>query len=1144
MMATRLERTSMTLSSEIQTLIQALEALPIAALITDRAGTVRWANASLLQITGYSMAEVVGGKPCMLDPEDMALRLGGALQRVVSGGESWKGESGGIMKGGESCQLDLTISPLRSGLGEVAGGLWTLQCISVARSAAQAAAEKAIRASEARYRAVFEASRDALFLADAQTGMLVDANPAAQRMIGRTLEEIRALHQTQLHPPEDAVRTRASFARDRSEPMIALQTVAGPDGKRVPVEIAASRMFDSAGRELVLGAFRDITERKLAEAALRDSEARFAAFMKNLPLAAFIKDEEGRYLFANLFVQNLLGRQDVAGKTPEDLFGPEDGRRIAEDDRKALLFGPLKLGEAITDRHGAVREFETIKFPLPLEGGRVLLAGVASEITVRKRAEAALRESEERHRTILETAMDGYWLVDAAGRLVEVNETYCRMSGYTARELLAMSIPELEAVETAVETASRISKLTALGEDRFESRHRRKDGSVFDVEVSVQYRLGDGGRMVAFLRDITGRKQSEAALRESEKRFDELARQSRTIVWEVDLEGLYTYVSPVAEAVWGYTPDEIVGRLHYYDLHPETGRDEFRRAAREVMIQKGSFHDLENPVETKDGRLSWVSTCGIPLLNADGSLRGYCGSDTDITERKRAEATLRDSEALYRSVLSASPDAIAITDLNGRLLLVSPVALQLAGCRNEDELLGRTVLEFVAPEDRERASSAITLMFQGVMSGAGEYLGRSVDGNAVVVEASGEFIRDAAGQPTGMIFVIRDITQRKLLEAKLNQTNKMEAIGRLAGGIAHDFNNLLTVINGYAQMLLSGESTGDEFISHLGEILKSGERAAGLTRQLLAFSRQQVLEPRNLDLNQVVREMRSLLQRLVGADVEVRIALNAADAGVHADPHQLEQVVMNLTVNARDAMPAGGTLRIETEIVHLDEGSLPGHPPEIPAGWYVTLLVSDTGVGMDEETQRMIFEPFFTTKEVGKGTGLGLSMVQGIVAQSGGHIHVHSVPGEGTTFRIYLPALPVEPVRPAEAEAEAVPGGLETVLVVEDQPEVRYFIVAVLKAQGYHVLQASDGEEALSMCSDQNSRLDLVLTDIVMPNIGGQMLAGQLEKLRPGIRLLFMSGFTEDVVALKDGAGGKLNFIQKPFTPKQLAAKVRMVLGQ
>lgn len=230
--------------------------------------------------------------------------------------------------------------------------------------------------------------------------------------------------------------------------------------------------------------------------------------------------------------------------------------------------------------------------------------------------------------------------------------------------------------------------------------------------------------------------------------------------------------------------------------------------------------------------------------------------------------------------------------------------------------------------------------------------------------------------------------------------------------------------------------------------------------------------------------------------------------------------------------------------MHLDEGSLPGQLPEIPAGWYVTLLVSDTGEGMDEETQHMIFEPFFTTKEVGKETGLGLSMVQGIVAQSGGHIRVHSAPGEGTTFRIYLPALPVEPVRPAEAETETAPGGMETVLVVEDQPEVRCYIVAVLKAQGYHVFQASDGEEALSMCRDQNSRLDLVLTDIVTPNIGGQMLASRLVKIRPGIRLLFMSGFTEDVVALKAGSGGKLNFVQKPFTPKQLAAKVRMVLGQ
>jgi hypothetical protein len=379
-----------------------------------------------------------------------------------------------------------------------------------------------------------------------------------------------------------------------------------------------------------------------------------------------------------------------------------------------------------------------------------------------------------------------------------------------------------------------------------------------------------------------------------------------------------------------------------------------------------------------------------------------------------------------------------------------------------------------------------------------------------------------------------DITERKRTEeekekltAQLVQGQKMESIGRLAGGVAHDFNNLLTVINGYSQLLLAKLSAGDPLRAGLVEISKAGERAAGLTRQLLAFSRKQVLEPRVLDLNQVVEEMRSMLGRVVGEDVEVRVALHAEAGMVHADPHQLEQVLMNVVVNARDAMPGGGKLLIETARV----------------GRYVMLAVSDNGEGMDEPTRRQIFEPFFTTKGVGQGTGLGLSMVQGIVAQSGGYINVYSEPGQGTTFKIYLPA-------PAETAADAgrpaaLPalGGKETVLVVEDQAEVRAYAVAVLKAYGYRVIEAENAGVALLLCERDGERIDLVLTDVVMPNVSGRELAHRLEKLQPGIQVLFMSGYTDTVIAhngvLEEGA----EFIRKPFSPEQLAGKIRAVLG-
>jgi signal transduction histidine kinase len=413
--------------------------------------------------------------------------------------------------------------------------------------------------------------------------------------------------------------------------------------------------------------------------------------------------------------------------------------------------------------------------------------------------------------------------------------------------------------------------------------------------------------------------------------------------------------------------------------------------------------------------------------------------------------------------------------------------------------------------------------------------------------ARGRAARDGLGRVVRLYGTLQDVTEQKRaeeesakLQAQFHQAQKMESIGRLAGGVAHDFNNLLTVINGYSQMLLAKSRAGDPLRDSLEEIHTAGERAAELTGQLLAFSRKQVLEPRPLDINRVVEDMRPMLERLVGEDVEVRVALHAEAGTTYADPHQLGQVVMNLAVNSRDAMPHGGKLLIETACVERDESYARSHLEALP-GRFVTLAVSDTGVGIDEETKNRIFEPFFTTKEVGKGTGLGLSTVQGIVAQSGGHVEVYSEKGVGTTFKIYLPAL-------AEAAADtggpaAVPplGGKETILVVEDQAKVRKYAVAVLKEYGYRVIPAENAGEALLIC--EREHIDLLLTDVIMPNLSGPELAERLDKLQPGVTVLFMSGYTDDAIVqhgvLKEGA----TFIQKPFSPEELAGKVRAVLG-
>ena len=503
-------------------------------------------------------------------------------------------------------------------------------------------------------------------------------------------------------------------------------------------------------------------------------------------------------------------------------------------------------------------------------------------------------------------------------------------------------------------------------------------------------------------------------------------------------------------------------------------------------------------------------------------------------EQRGTQAALRASEERYRLISENTADVIWLMDIaTNRLTYISPSVRRLLGYTPE-EILAKRMVEVFTPESHQYVARTIaervTALEGGDESARTEtqrvdHVGR--DGSIVRTEVVTTLLSNPEGRVTEMLGVTRDITERLRSEAQLQQAQKIETIGRLAGGVAHDFNNLLTVINGYSQLLLRKLSATDPLRAPLAQIQEAGERGAGLTRQLLAFSRKQLLEPRVLDLNRAVEEMRPMLERLVGEDVEVRVALQAESPSVSADPHQLDQVLMNLVVNARDAMPAGGKLLIETAC----------------AERHVMLAVSDNGVGMDEATRQRCFEPFFTTKEVGKGTGLGLSMVQRIVAQSGGHIEVDSEPGQGTKIKIYLPALAEATAGAGRSPSEPEPGGTETVLVVEDRPEVRDYAVAVLQEYGYRVIPAEDAGEALLVCEREQGRIHLMLTDVVMPKVSGRELANGLRERWPGIKVLFMSGYTDSIAMPHGMEADGAEFLQKPFSPEALARKVRSVLA-
>jgi PAS domain S-box-containing protein len=515
----------------------------------------------------------------------------------------------------------------------------------------------------------------------------------------------------------------------------------------------------------------------------------------------------------------------------------------------------------------------------------------------------------------------------------------------------------------------------------------------------------------------------------------------------------------------------------------------------------------------------------------------------DITERRRSEAKLRRSEERFRALVQNSQDIISILEADGTTAYVSPSITRALGYHPE-ELVGTNAYERIHPDERAQlrevflataaASTADNRYEFRVLNAAGSWRNMETVANNLLNDP----------QVGGVVFNCRDVTDRKVLEQQLQQSQKMDAVGRLAGGVAHDFNNMLAVITGYSELLQIQLQPEDPAVKLLREIQKAGDRAAGLTQQLLVFSRQQVTEPKLLDLRQVVSNFDSMLRRLIGEDIEVTVAPGTGVCYVRADAGQLEQVILNLAVNARDAMPRGGRLTLEIQCVELDQ-EYARHHLDVKPGRYAMLAISDTGCGMDAETQAHIFEPFFTTKARGAGTGLGLATVYGIVKQNGGDIWIYSELGKGTTFKVYLPEVGGDPSAmhtPLATEKPAT--GSETILLAEDEPMVRQLVRAVLEQGGYRVLEAADGAEALRLAEAHPGPIHLLLTDVVMPGISGRELTERLAKQRPEVRVVYMSGYTDDAVVRHGVLHAGVAFIQKPFAPSALLRKVQEVLGQ
>jgi PAS domain S-box-containing protein len=766
----------------------------------------------------------------------------------------------------------------------------------------------------------------------------------------------------------------------------------------------------------------------------------------------------------------------------------------------------------------------------------------------RRPVNAALADSELRYRRLFETAKDGILILDAeTGIVVDVNPFLVNLLGYPYENFVGKAIWELGFFRDIVANQDNFEELQQKEYIRYEDKPlKTSDGRQVDVEFVSNVYLVDHKKVIQCnIRNITEHKRAEEALRASRQITEEIINAIPVRVFWKDKNLVYLGCNTAFAHDAGFTdPKNIIGKDDY-QMGWRDQAELYRADDRRVIESGCSKIFIEEPQTTPDGNTITLLTSKLPLRNSKGEISGVLGTYMDISEHKRATEALRESEERYRALYAESRDAIVMMSAEQAFLAGNPAAIKLFACQDEQDLVSRTTLSLSAEYQPDGMPSAAKILeMRNLALEKGSYFFEWTFHRADGVEFPATVLlsRVEIGSQQLLQATVRDDTEHLQLEAQFRQAQKMEAVGRLAGGVAHDFNNMLGVILGYTEMALEQADPAQRLFANLQEIQKAAERSASLTRQLLAFARKQTIAPKTLDLNDAVAEILKMLRQLIGEDIRL-VWLPGADLHpVRIDPSQVDQLLANLCLNARDAIAGVGNITLETGNITVNAGYCAVHVEAIP-GEYVFLAVSDDGQGMDKETLAHIFEPFFTTKEIGKGTGLGLATVYGIVKQNNGFVYAYSEPDMGTMFRIYLPQVAAEAAATAAADtAETPKGRKETILLVEDEDSLRTVYKLFLDDLGYNVLLAETPKEALELSARYPGDIHLLLTDVVMPGMNGRQLADRISAAKPNIKELFMSGYTADVMIERGVLEQNKAFISKPFTRDELARKVRSVL--
>jgi len=974
--------------------------------------------------------------------------------------------------------------------------------------------EEMMRKSEERYRLLFN-SNDAIlvheFHDDGSAEPIVEVNDITCKSLEYTREELLQMGIDEITPREARTVDPAMMQRLRAEGHLVYESIhLSKSGRKFPVEIS-NRLFELNGKPMNFSTIRDITERKHAELALKQEATRRRILFEEAKDGIVVLGQDLKVVEANQSFKNMLGY------SPEeihqlhvwdwDVFYPTEKLLREKWPEPPAARGTFESRHRRKD--GSVYDVEisqnSAQFP-----DEVQMYCICRDITQRKRLEESLEKERALLLTLINNLPDYFSVKDIDNRFLIADTAKAHVMG-------------LERAQDAVGKT--------------------------DLDF---YPPSEAGRYLADERTII--QVGTALINKEEESIDTVCRKLWTLTTKVplrdaqgrivaDLNLRPTYISPSVEKLSGYTVQEVMELSLAQVLTPESLQKVNLVFAEQMALEASGRGDpsrtflLELEEYCKDGSAKWVDLAGSFLRDSNLKATGILTVTRDITKRKQAEA----ARQLLASAVEQAAEMVVITDAAAAIEYVNPAFETITGYSRQ-EVVGHNP-RFLKSGEQDAAFYAS--LWQAISSGktwTGRLVNKKKDGSRYTENVTISPVHDSAGAIRNYVAVKRDITRELQLEDQLRQAQKMESIGRLTGGIAHDFNNILLAITGYCELLTAGVSGKNrEFAA---EITKAAERATTLIAQLLAFSRKQILRPRVVETNVLIRSMQKMLERLIGEHIELQTFIDPNTSNFMADPGQMEQVLMNLAVNARDAMPSGGKLTIETSNRTFDDAYVRDHP-ESKAGQYVRIAVSDTGVGMGQETISHIFEPFFTTKGLGRGTGLGLSTVYGVVEQSGGYINCYSEPGKGTTFTIYLPVALLEADKPANAVvATRALRGTETVLLVDDDSAVRSVARIALQNAGYVVIEASAGEAALSDVLARKIKVELLVTDVVMPRMSGKELALKLSQTCPRARVLYISGYTENAISHNGILEANTDYLQKPFGSTELLTKVREVLDR